>query len=54
MAVLLMGVTAYKGGELVYRYGIGVMALPEASGSGHGHHQNEHHHEEVNDGHDHY
>ena len=26
----LLGVTAWKGGELVYRYGLGVMSLPKA------------------------
>jgi uncharacterized membrane protein len=29
LSVCLMVVTAYKGGELVYRYGLGVMALPD-------------------------
>lgn len=31
LASLLLGITGWKGGELVYRYGLGVMSLPEAS-----------------------
>ncbi|WP_455199484.1 DUF2231 domain-containing protein [Kaarinaea lacus] len=31
----LLGVTAWKGGELVYRYGLGVMSLPKADTHGH-------------------
>jgi len=50
-SVLLVGVTAYKGGELVYRYGIGVMSLPKASGEGHAHDQgNEHQMNELQPG----
>lgn len=30
-------VTAYKGGELVYRFGIGVQSLPAVTGDGHDH-----------------
>ena len=30
-------VTAYKGGELVYRYGLGVQSLPAVTGDGHDH-----------------
>lgn len=30
-------VTAYKGGELVYRYGLGVQSLPAITGDGHDH-----------------
>ncbi|WP_262696077.1 DUF4440 domain-containing protein [Kordiimonas aquimaris] len=30
-------VTAYKGGELVYRYGLGVQSLPTVTGDGHDH-----------------
>ena len=37
----LVGVTGFKGGEVVYRYGLGVMSLPQVSasadGSGDGH-----------------
>lgn len=35
-AVLLLS-TAWRGGELVYRYGLGVMSLPKAEGQGHNH-----------------
>lgn len=33
----ILVVTAYKGGELVYRYGIGVQSLPAVTGDGHDH-----------------
>ncbi|MGX9417479.1 DUF2231 domain-containing protein [Vibrio sp. RC27] len=33
----LVTVTAYKGGDLVYRYGLGVLSLPEANSSDHHH-----------------
>ena len=37
--------TAWHGGELVYRYGLGVMSLPQAGGEGHEHaHGDEHDH----------
>jgi len=36
-AAVLLGVTAWHGAELVYRHGLGVMALPQAEGEGHGH-----------------
>lgn len=29
--------TAWRGGEVVYRYGLGVMSLPKVEGEGHGH-----------------
>ena len=29
--------TAYKGGDLVYRYGLGVMSIPSVTGEGHDH-----------------
>ncbi|ALP53773.1 hypothetical protein Tel_11875 [Candidatus Tenderia electrophaga] len=29
--------TAWRGGEVVYRYGLGVMSLPKAEGEGHAH-----------------
>lgn len=52
----LLAVTGYKGGEVVYRHGIGVMSLPEVQGEG-GHESHSHtpasepeHHD---DGHDH-
>lgn len=37
LAALLVSVTGLKGGELVYRHGLGVMSLPEARGDGHEH-----------------
>ena len=37
VAGLLLASTAWHGGEVVYRYGLGVMSLPEASGDGHDH-----------------
>jgi uncharacterized membrane protein len=37
VACLLVSVTAFKGGELVYRYGLGVMSMPEVTGEGHSH-----------------
>ncbi len=33
----VLGSTAWRGGELVYRYGLGVMSLPKAEGEGHSH-----------------
>jgi uncharacterized membrane protein len=42
----LLAVTAWYGGELVYRHGLGVMALPKAEGEGPGHdHGDGHSHE---------
>ena len=35
----LVAVTGYKGGEVVYRYGLGVMSLPQSAG---GHDDHEH------------
>ena len=37
IATVLVGLTAYKGGELVYRYGLGVQSLPQSEGDGHDH-----------------
>lgn len=37
LAAAALVVTGYKGGEIVYRYGLGVTALPEAEGDGHDH-----------------
>lgn len=34
-AGVLLGVTGWKGGELVYRYGMGVMSLPDANNHRH-------------------
>ncbi len=52
-AFLLVLVTGYKGGELVYRHGLGVMSLPEASGEGQDHHNNKHGISEPDQGHEH-
>lgn len=41
----LLAVTAGKGGELVYRHGLGVLSLPEVSGEGHEHAPGEGHDE---------
>lgn len=41
IAAILLLSTAWHGGELVYRYGLGVMSLPKAEGSGHSHHHDE-------------
>lgn len=37
IASTLLAATAWHGGELVYRHGIGVLSLPEAHGKGHDH-----------------
>lgn len=39
----VLGSTAWHGGELVYRYGLGVMSLPKAEGDGHNHSHGEAH-----------
>ena len=36
-ALVLVSTTAFKGGEVVYRYGLGVMSLPKVTGEGHDH-----------------
>lgn len=36
-ATLVLGVTGFKGGHLVFSYGLGVQSLPEAEGPGHHH-----------------
>lgn len=33
----LLGSTAWHGGEVVYRYGLGVMSMPTSEGDGHAH-----------------
>lgn len=43
--ILLLATTAWHGGELVYRYGLGVMSLPAREGDG-----DDHHHEHENSG----
>lgn len=45
IATVLLLTTAWHGGELVYRHGLGVMSLPRPEGSGHTH--------EHGDGHEH-
>lgn len=49
----LLSVTGYKGGEAVYRHGIGVMRMPEIHGDGghgsHSHGDMSRHHEEMED-----
>ena len=37
VAGLLLSSTAWHGGEVVYRYGLGVMSLPKVNGEGHAH-----------------
>lgn len=37
VALMLLLSTAWHGGELVYRYGLGVKALPKVEGEGHAH-----------------
>ena len=50
IGAVLLGVTGYKGGELVYRHGLGVMSLPEAEGEGHTHEEGEGHDEATAEG----
>lgn len=57
LAAGLLVVTGYKGSEVVYRHGIGVMRIPEIEGDGgHGSHSHgdmhEHHHDMQEDHHD--
>ena len=49
-ATLSLVTTAYKGGELVYRYGLGVMSLPTAED--HGHQENSDHKHGATNHHD--
>lgn len=47
VAGLMLAATGYKGGELVYRHGLGVMAIPAMEEEHHnrgGHDHGEHHH----------
>ena len=37
IAQVLLLSTAWRGGEVVYRYGLGVMSLPQSEGVGHAH-----------------
>ncbi len=47
--------TAWKGGELVYRYGLGVLSLPQPEGEGHEHNEDQNYSREQEpiDDHDH-
>mgnify|MGYP000325652797 CR=1 FL=1 len=42
LAIALLTATASRGGELVYRYGIGVVALPDTDAHDHAGHDHEH------------
>jgi len=46
VAAVLLASTAWHGGEIVYRYGLGVMSLPKVEGHDHAHseHMDEHAH----------
>lgn len=37
MALVLLASTGWRGSEAVYRYGLGVMSLPQSTGNGHAH-----------------
>lgn len=37
MAFVLLASTGWRGGEVVYRYGLGVISLPKTEGDGHAH-----------------
>ena len=37
VAGAVLATTAWRGGEVVYRYGLGVMSLPKSEGEGHNH-----------------
>lgn len=50
VGVVLLGVTGLKGGDLVYRYGLGVMSLPQSEGEGHSHDEEEGHDEASENG----
>lgn len=44
----MLAITGYKGGEAVYRHGLGVMRMPEVHGDGgHGSHSHGGHHDNV-------
>lgn len=45
IALVVLLTTAWLGGELVYRHGLGVMALPDVSGEGHDHGGHDHGHQ---------
>jgi len=41
MAFVLLASTGWRGSEVVYRYGLGVMSMPMAEGDGHAHEHSE-------------
>ncbi len=43
VAQLFLFSTAWRGGELVYRHGLGVLSLPQTEGEGHSHSHGEEH-----------
>ena len=45
IASVMLGATAWRGGEVVYRYGIGVMSLPNTDSHGHSSDVSEHPHD---------
>lgn len=49
LSATTVGVTGFKGGELVFRHGLGVMSLPSSSSAEHDHHHGDStaHHEDV-------
>lgn len=52
IAASLLLSTAWHGGELVYRYGLGVMSMPKPEGPGHNHEHGEDHSEaQISDEH---
>lgn len=50
-ATSLLLSTAWHGGELVYRYGLGVMSMPKSEGAGHAHDHGKGHDDTANDKH---
>lgn len=48
LGLILLGATAWRGGEIVYRYGLGVMSLPSITTSnGAVSHQHDHAHDDM-------
>lgn len=41
LAFLLLASTGWRGSEVVYRYGLGVMSIPKSEGDGHAHEHSE-------------
>ena len=52
VAATLVTITAWRGGELVYRYGLGVMSLPKASSHDHASGEEHGHDSEMTNSHD--